>query len=201
MFDPLCRRGRVYYTRVQAQDGAREIDSFGYDQEGQENLAQDDPQDDQTPQQPNQSGDQSVVGEGRHINQFVGLLALTGQVAQSGRRLQFNPLLAPTRQRGRRPPTPPTPPTPPIIQPMAQVIENPRVKAAKFKGKAKEDADCHVAQFETKWQANGYAAIHNDQTKLEQFAATLEAKAMSWFSQYGVAHFLTYAALRASFLQ
>ena len=62
---------------------------------------------------------------------------------------------------------------------MAQVVVNPRVKATKSRGKSKEDANCHVAQFETKWQASGYQAIYNDQTKLEQFATTLEERAMS----------------------
>ena len=78
----------------------------------------------------------------RHLRKFLGLLALTRTLARSKRRLHFDPL---GRQRPKRPPTPP---------PMAQPVPNPRVKAAKFQGKSKEDVDCHVPQFETKCQAS-----------------------------------------------
>ena len=66
----------------------------------------------------------------RHFRQFVGLLALTRTPTRSRRRLHFDLLRIPTRKRPRRPPTPP---------PMAQLVPNPRVKAAKFQGKSKED--------------------------------------------------------------
>ena len=139
--------------------------------------------------------------EQRQVRQFVGLLALAATPARSKRSLHFDPLGVSTNQQAGRPPIQPIPHIQPPRLPMAQPAPNPRVKAAKFRGRSKEDVDCHVAQFETKWQASGYQALHNDQTKLQQFAATLEGKAMSWFSQYGVAHFMTYNALKAAFLQ
>ena len=74
------------------------------------------------------------------------------------------------------------------------------MRSAKFRGKPKEDPDCHVAQFQTRWEASGYDTLYAGDVKKRQFAATLEGPAMDWFSQYGLAHFLTFNALRDAFL-
>ena len=82
--------------------------------------------------------------------------------------------------------------------PLAAPI-NPKVGPAKFNGSKKANADSHVGQFETRWQASGYA-VHPDDVKKEHFAATLEGKVVSWFTQYGLAHFADYNALKTAFL-
>ena len=84
------------------------------------------------------------------------------------------------------------PPNPPI--------QNPKVRSSKFEGKPKEDPDCHVAQFQTRWEASGYDNLYKGDVKLRQFAATLEDSAKDWFRQYGLGHFATYNTLRDAFL-
>ena len=76
---------------------------------------------------------------------------------------------------------------------------NPKVGLAKFSGSKKANADSHVGQFETRWQASGYG-IHLDDVKKEHFASTLQGKAVSWFTQYGLNHFADYNALKTTFL-
>ena len=126
------------------------------------------------------------------LQRFVGALAVN-QVFRP-RRLQFTESTPPLPFDPLRQGNPVQTPAPiPINQPfpppavMAQPVPNPRVGAAKFSGKPKEDADSHVGQFETRWMASGYNVIHNDVTKKEHFAATLQGKAMAWFMQYGIA--------------
>ena len=77
------------------------------------------------------------------------------------RALQFNPL-----------------PQKPLKQIKPQVImnipppANPKLGSAKFSGSKKANADSHVGQFETRWQASGYG-IHPHDVKKEHFASTL----------------------------
>ena len=78
-------------------------------------------------------------------------------------------------------------------------MQNPKVGPAKFSGSKKANPDSHVGQFETMWQASGFG-VHPDDVKKEHFAATLEGKAINWFTQYGSAHFADYAALKNAFL-
>ena len=75
-----------------------------------------------------------------------------------------------------------------------------RVKFRTFSGKSKEDPDCHVAQFETRWQARGFAGVYDAQAKMRQFEATLEGKAMQWFSNFSANRFADYDALKVAFL-
>jgi len=78
---------------------------------------------------------------------------------------------------------------------------NLKVKFASFKGKSKkDDPNGHVAQFNTKWVASGLDALYGDDVKKQQFAATLEGKAMNWYSQYGTAYFVDTTILTNSFL-
>ena len=78
---------------------------------------------------------------------------------------------------------------------------NLKVKFATFKGKSKkDDPDAHVAQFGTKWEASGLAGLYGEDVKKQQFAATLEGKAMNWYQQYGAAHFPDIVALQTAFL-
>ena len=104
------------------------------------------------------------------------------------KQLNFNPLPPPPRKNKMQQPGQQVPPL------------NPKVRAAQFRGKPKEDPDCHVAQFNTKWVASGYDALYGDAVKRQQFAATLEGAAMSWYSQFGVGHFPTFVSLRDAFL-
>ena len=48
--------------------------------------------------------------------------------------------------------------------------------------------------------ASGFEGMYGDLVKKQQFAATLQGKAMNWLSQYGVNHFIDYDALKQSFL-
>ena len=84
------------------------------------------------------------------------------------------------------------PPNPPI--------QNPKMRSAKFKGKPKEDPNCHIAQFQTRWEASGHDTLYRGNVKMRQFAATLEGSATDWFNQYGLGHFATYNTLRDAFL-
>ena len=79
-------------------------------------------------------------------------------------------------------------------------VANPKVKFAQFRGKDKEDPDEHVAQFDTKWEASGFDVLYQDDVKKQQFAASLERKAMNWYKQYGAAHFADTQALQQAFL-
>ena len=79
-------------------------------------------------------------------------------------------------------------------------IANLKVKFSQFKGRDKEDPDAHVAQFDTKWEASGFDVLYNDDVKKQQFAASLERKAMNWYKQYGAAHFADTQALQQAFL-
>ena len=59
--------------------------------------------------------------------------------------------------------------------------------------KLKEDLEGHIGLFETRWQASRLKAIQGDLVKKEQLTTmTFVDKAMNWFTQYGLAHFLTY---------
>lgn len=58
-------------------------------------------------------------------------------------------------------------------------IANPKVKFSQFKDREKEDPDAHVAQFDTKWEASGFDVLYNDDVKKQQFATSLEGKAMN----------------------
>ena len=66
--------------------------------------------------------------------------------------------------------------------------------------KSKEDPGVHIAQIETRWLASGFDGLYGDLVKKQQFATTLEGKAMNWLSQYGLNHFTNYASLRLAFL-
>ena len=70
---------------------------------------------------------------------------------------------------------------------------NLRVKFGSFSRKSKEDPDCHIDQFETRWQARGFAGVYEAQEKMCHFEATLEGKAMQWFSNYVPRHFRDYS--------
>ncbi|MCO5557130.1 hypothetical protein L7F22_010686 [Adiantum nelumboides] len=126
-----------------AQARASNIDPFHYD----------DVLEDEEVQPPlaeplvNYGAESSRAAEGRAIRQLVGALLLIGGPARSRRRLHFDPLQGSNRQRPTRIPNP---------IPMDQPPPNPKIKSAKFRGKSKEDAHCHVAQSETRWQASGY---------------------------------------------
>ena len=65
---------------------------------------------------------------------------------------------------------------------MATARQDMRVKFRTFSGKSKEDPDCHVSQYETRWQARGFAGVYDAQAMMRQFEATLDGKAMQWFS-------------------
>ena len=118
---------------------------------------------------------------------------------QARRRLQFNPLNIRQNIQTRMNPNNPANPLQIHVLP-PQPLANPKVKAAKFRGKSKEDPDCHVAQFQTKWEASGYAGMYGDAVKKSQFAASLEGKAMTWYSQFGRGHFADFDALCNAFL-
>ena len=116
------------------------------------------------------------------------------------RRLQFNPLnIRQNTQIRMMNPNPPANPQQ-IPNPPPQPLANPKVRAAKFRGKSKEDPDCHVAQFQTKWEASGYAGMYGDDVRKSQFAASLEGKAMTWYSQFGRGHFADFDTLCNAFL-
>ena len=67
-----------------------------------------------------------------------------------------------------------------MAQPNPPNPANLKVKFATFKGKSKKaDPDAHVSQFGTKWEASGLGALYGDDVKKQQFAATLEGKAMN----------------------
>ena len=88
-----------------------------------------------------------------------------------------------------------------MAQPNPPNPANLKVKFATFKGKSKKaDPDAHVSQFGTKWEASGLGALYGDDVKKQQFAATLEGKAMNWYTHYGAAHFPDTAALETAFL-
>ena len=134
----------------------------------------------------------------QQVKVLLGSLYIQRSVKTTARKqLVFNPLLGspkPKLPKGHKQlaimQNPPPPPPP----------QNPQVKAAKFKGKSKEDPDCHVGQFDTRWHASGYHNLYGDVVKLQQFAATLEGAAMTWYSQFAVGHFGTYDALKIAFL-
>ncbi|MCO5600240.1 hypothetical protein L7F22_054350 [Adiantum nelumboides] len=128
------------------------------------------------------------------VDSFPHVLAVAAlqQAIQPRRRLQFNPL--PSRPNNRR-----VPPNRPLNMAAAARADL-RVKFGSFSGKSKEDPDCHVAQFETRWQARGFAGVYDAQAKMRQFEATFEGKAVQWFSNFDVAHFSDYEELKTAFL-
>ena len=46
----------------------------------------------------------------------------------------------------------------------------------------------------------GLGALYGDDVKKQQFATTLEGKAMNWYTHYGAAYFPDIAALETTFL-
>ena len=138
--------------------------------------------------------DSTNSGAGVLAGSFPHLLATAAiqRTLSSRRRLQFNPL--PGRGPARQ-----VPPKQPHNMATAARADL-RVKFASFSGTSKEDPDCHVAQFETRWQARGFAGVYDAQAKMRQFEATLEGKAMQWFNNFVAGHFVDYDALRIAFL-
>ena len=141
----------------------------------------------------NEDGDQQIpeVFDTVH-SELGGLLfnTVTRQGWGTRRRLHYQPRLNPRLRPGRGA----------AMNPQNPPLQNPKVRSIKYKGKPKEDPDCHVAQFQTRWEASGYDTLYAGDVKKRQFAATLEGPTMDWFSQYGLAHYRTYAALRDAFL-
>ena len=104
---------------------------------------------------------------------------MAAKLFEAQRYLRFNPLLEQPNRQAKPLAMMQQPPSLPV---------NPKVGLAKFSGKKKANAGTHVGQFETRWQASGYG-IHPDDVKNEHFLATLQGKAVNWFTQYGLAHF------------
>ena len=123
----------------------------------------------------------------RHRQFFLPVAESAAAAAQ--RRLQFSPLVPLTVL-----------PNPQRMAIAPNRITNLKVKFQTFTGSKKEDPDCHVSQFETKWLAGGYDLVYGDPEKLQQFQATLEGKAIEWFSGYPLNAFATYDALKTGFL-
>ena len=144
----------------------------------------------ETEQEPDNWMQDDPPGSGQHERIARDLLS-TLLVLNVRRRLSFNPLPPRPVARMQQPPLPPNPPV---------VLQNPKVRVAKFRGKSKEDPDCHVAQFQTRWVASGYDGMYGDAVKQQHFASTFEDKAMKWYSQFGAAHFATFDALKNAFL-
>ena len=135
------------------------------------------------------AGIQGLPGAFPHL---VGATVLQ-RVLRPRRRLQFNPFHNRGTNRRRTPQNRP-------LDMAAAARADLRVKFGSFSGKSKEDPGCHVAQFETRWQARGFAGVYDAQAKMRQFEATFEGKAVQWFSNFVVNHFVDYEELKTAFL-
>ena len=82
----------------------------------------------------------------------------------------------------------------------AQARQNLQVRFKTFSRLSKEDPDCHIVQFERRWQARQFGGVYNDQVKRDQLEATLEGNAMSWLNNFPAAHFANYDELKTAFL-
>ena len=137
----------------------------------------------------------SVASNSGGVSAFPHVLgvAVLNQVLRPRRQLQFNPLPNRANNQGF---------LQNVLQNMAAAAARADlcVKFGSFSGKSKEDPDCHVAQFETRWQARGFAGVFDAQAKMRQFEATFERKVVQWFSNFAPGHFADYDALKTAFL-
>lgn len=192
------RRYRRYFTRSRGQRSA-ELNSEDTDPDSEQQYHEPSPDagDDvsesgsaeEVEPEPEECEGTDAPGGAEHEQIARDLLSAL-LVLNVKRRLSFNPLPPRPTARMQQPPPIPVP-----VQP-----QNPKVRAAKFRGKPKEDPDCHVAQFQTRWVASGYNAVYGDPVKQQHFASTFEDKAMKWYSQFGAGHFATFDALKDAFL-
>lgn len=104
--------------------------------------------------QDSQTGE--VSPEARAVSNLVGV-AILQQALLVGRRLNCDPL-AVVNNAGPQPN--------PQLQMMAAARQDLRVKFQSFSGKSKEDPDCHVSQFQRRWQARGFDGVYDAQAKM-----------------------------------
>ncbi|MCO5613387.1 hypothetical protein L7F22_067663 [Adiantum nelumboides] len=184
----------TYFTRLRARQLG--LQQGGDDQNQPQSLEGDDSDMSTESSEDDFDSTQSYPGAAAQgiVDSFPHVLAVAAlqQAIQPRRRLQFNPL--PSRPNNRR-----VPPNRPLNMAAAARADL-RIKFGSFSGKSKEDPDCHVAQFETRWQARGFAGVYDAQAKMRQFEATFEGKAVQWFSNFDVAHFPNYEELKTAFL-